>query len=197
MNGYIELASAVNDDSLLRLRHPMQCSRQVFADKLKRSRSHLSKLEKGHVSVSEKIAHYFQILAEQHPETNRSSNVRAVPLRSMAETGAGIDYEELPISLQDSVPIDCLDRNAFAIEINGDSMDPKYYKGDLVVIPEQKPYNGTLVVARLASEGVVFKLFSKREDQVTLSSYNPAYPPIMVDPDSVHWAFPVWQVIRI
>ena len=197
MNANYVSDTVVSGDALLRLRTALQCSQQEFAGKLQISRSHLSKLEKGHLAVSRKIVIRYQKLAERESCADHASKVRTVPVRSMAEAGAGIDYEELPFDWQRVVPTDCPDAEAFAVEVNGDSMEPKYYKGDLVVLmPGSTPCNGTLVVARLENEGVVFKLFSKRGNEVTLTSYNAAHPPIMVDAASVHWVFPVWQVVR-
>ncbi len=188
---------SVSGEDLLQLRHTMRCTQKDFATELGISRSHLSKLEKGHHKVSPKIASRYRMLLPNNFDQQLSSNARPILIRSMAEAGAGIDYEELPLLWQETVPTDCPDDEAFAVEINGDSMEPKYYKGDLAVLmPSHKPCNGTLVVARLSNEGVVFKIFSSRDNEVTLTSYNSTHPPIVVDHTSVHWVFPVWQVIR-
>lgn len=187
----------VSGEDLVQLRYAMQCSQKDFAQKLAISRSYLSKLEKGQYEVSPKVANRYRLLYQNNPDQQKSSNARSIPVRSMAQAGAGIDYDELPLSWQETVATNCPDEQAFAVEINGDSMEPKFYKGDIVVLmPSQKPCNNTLVVARLANEGVVFKVFSSRGNEITLTSYNQIHRPIIVDESSVHWVFPVWQVIR-
>ena len=187
----------ISGEDLIQLRYVMQCSQKDFARKLGISRSYLSKLEKGQHEVSSKVASRYKLLSQNNSAQQASSGARSIPIRSMAEAGAGIDYDELPLSWQETVATDCPDEQAFAVEINGDSMEPKFYKGDIVVLmPSQKPCNGTLVVARLANEGVVFKVFSSRGNEITLTSYNQIHRPIVVDEASVYWVFPVWQVIR-
>lgn len=190
-------AKRLSADDLRQLRHAMQCSQEAFAAKLGISRSHLSKLEKGRQQISQKIFSRFHLLQGNLGEQASSSIARVIPVRSMAEAGAGIDYEELPLSWQKTVTTDCPDAEAFAVEINGDSMEPKFYKGDIIVLmPSERPCNNSLVVARLVDEGVVFKLFSSQGSRVTFTSYNQIHRPITVEESSVHWVFPVWQAIR-
>jgi len=112
-----------------------------------------------------------------------------------------VDFEELPFDWQKRVATDCPDERAFAVEIQGDSMEPKYLQGDIAVLmPTRQPRNGCLVVARLAGEGIVFKVFTARDQSsarvCSFTSYNPVFQPIEVSEGNVLWNYPVYQTVR-
>ncbi len=72
--------------------------------------------------------------------------------------------------------------NAFALIVEGDSMEPRFHAGGRVVFaPNSEPRNGNFVVACLREVfGVLFKVFRRkgREGQIIrLESLNPEYPP--------------------
>jgi phage repressor protein C with HTH and peptisase S24 domain len=133
-------------------------------------------------------------------ETSQSG-IRAIPVRSWAQAGVGVDFEELPLQWEKRVATDCPDERAFAVEIQGDSMEPKYLQGDLAVLmPSHHPRNNDLVVARLESEGVVFKVFTARDEPsrriCSFTSYNRVFQPIEVGESRIIWNFPVYQIVR-
>ena len=174
-----------------------------FARKLGISRPHLSKLENSPGPLSPKLA---RKLADVCRNSGLASigpitGIRAIPVRSWAQAGAGVDFEELPLDWQKRIATDCPDEQAFAVEIQGDSMEPKFFPGDIAVLmPTQQPRNGSLVVARLADEGIVFKVFTMRDQSslrvCSFSSYNPVFQPIEVSESRVIWNFPVYQIVR-
>jgi len=129
------------------------------------------------------------------------TGIRAIPVRSWAQAGIGVDFEELPLAWEKRVAIDCPDEKALAVEIQGDSMEPKYLQGDFAVLmPSHQPRNGNLVVARLEAEGIVFKVFTAREQPpiriCSFTSYNQVFRPIEVPESRVIWNFPVYQIVR-
>jgi SOS-response transcriptional repressor LexA len=129
------------------------------------------------------------------------TGIRAIPVRSWAQAGAGVDFEELPLDWQKRIATDCPDEQAFAVEIQGDSMEPKYLQGDIAVLmPTHQPRNGSLVVARLEGEGIVFKVFTAHDQSpartCSFTSYNPVFQPIEILESNVLWNFSVYQVVR-
>lgn len=75
-----------------------------------------------------------------------------MPVVSWARAGQALDYGDLCNQIDDSVETDCKDANAFALIPEGDSMEPEFYAGDLVVFaPNVEPRNGDFVVCRLLS----------------------------------------------
>jgi len=189
--------------SLASVRAQLGLSQSDFAEKLGISRPHLSKLENSENPLSPKLVHRLVELCRSLGLTHTGpiSGVRAIPVRSWAQAGAGVDFEELPLDWEKRVATDCPDERAFAVEIQGDSMEPKYLQGDIAVLmPSHQPRNGNLVVARLEREGIVFKVFTGREQSAAraccFTSYNPVFQPIEVPEGSVIWNFPVYQIIR-
>lgn len=190
-------------EPLAKIRVQLDLTQEELAEKLGISRPHLSKLENSPAPLSPKLARKLADLCRSvglqisgHP-----SRIRGVPVRSWAQAGAGFDYEELALDWQKQVATDCPDKDAFAVEIQGDSMEPKFFQGDIAVLmPTHQPRNGSLVVARLDHEGVVFKVFTARNQSskrtCSFTSYNPVFQPIEVLESSVVWNFPVYQIIR-
>lgn len=188
---------------LATIRDQLALSQQELAQKLGISRQHLSKLENSSGPLSTKLSRRVADLCRAHGlSVPRSLNgIRSIPVRSWAQAGIGHDFDELPFDWQRTIPTDCPDERAFAVEIEGDSMEQKFFQGDIAVLmPSHQPRNGSLVVARLEREGVVFKVFTARNDApkrtLCFTSYHHAYQPIEVLEADVHWNFPVYQIIR-
>jgi phage repressor protein C with HTH and peptisase S24 domain len=190
-------------EPLAKIRDQLRLTQDQFAKKLGISRQHLSKLENSSKPLSRKMARSLAEVSSQAglPELGSLSGVRAIPVRSWAQAGTGADFGELPLDWEKRVATDCPDEQAFAVEIQGDSMEPKFFPGDIAVLmPTRQPRNGSLVVARLEREGVVFKVFTAR-DQLPVriccfTSYNSVFQPIEVPESDVMWNYPVYQIVR-
>lgn len=178
-------------------------TQQELAERLGISRPHLSKLENSATHLSPKLHRRVAELCKDLGLSSLASgsNIRAISVKSWAQAGAALDFEELPLDQQRQVASDCPDKDAFGVEIQGDSMEPKFFTGDVAVLmPSYEPRNGSLVVARLDQEGVIFKVFTARQQAATkiccFTSYNPVFQPMEVPVTKVLWNFPVYQVIR-
>ena len=190
-------------ESLAYVREKLGLTQSQFAQKLGISRPHLSKLENSQNPLSSRLARRLADICRDSglSTTGPGNAIRAIQIRSWAQAGIGFDFEELPFDWQKRVATDCPDERAFAVEIQGDSMEPKIFPGDIAVLmPTHQPRNGSLVVARLENEGVVFQVFTARE-QTSLrtccfTSYNAVFQPIEVPESSVLWNFPVYQIVR-
>ena len=82
-------------------------------------------------------------------------------------------------------------------------MSPAFGEADVVTLyPTFQPRNGDLVIARLSEDhggDVMFKLFNAKGagQQVILTSYNVAYPPLEFDRSSFMWIYPVAAVTKV
>ncbi len=107
-------------------------------------------------------------------------------------------YEEIPADWQDTYPAAVNDRKAFALQLRGDSMEPKFSDGDIaIVLPDTPPRNGDLVVANVKEQGCTFKLMhlvGGDIDKIRLSPYNPVYPALDFSREQFHWIYPVDSV---
>lgn len=128
------------------------------------------------------------------------ARAKFVPLLSMGQCGAMMVYDDSAYDHSGFVCFNPQDPKAFAVRLAGDSMKPKFDAGDVAVIyPSKPPRNGAVVTAKLRDEhggDVMFKLYSTARDQVTLTSYNPAYPPMTWPCDAFAWIYPVAQVTK-
>ena len=115
-----------------------------------------------------------------------------VPVLGWAHAGDAIDYDEIDDA--DKVPTECRDPKAFAMDVEGDSMEPKVHHGDrLIVSPSSPLYNDCYVVARFAQQGgVVLRKFEQMGNEVTLIPCNERYPVKSYDIDQFDWIYPVW-----
>lgn len=98
------------------------------------------------------------------------------------------------------IATNCKDPNCYGLIVEGDSMEPRYMRGDvLVVTPRAEAINGDLVVAKNVSEEVLFKLFHRggaEGSAVRLSSYNVAYPVLEYKITDFQFIHPVYSITR-
>ncbi len=123
-----------------------------------------------------------------------------VPLLSLAECGPSMTWTDEAYAGEGVIAFNCKDPKAFAVKLNGDSMQPKYDPGDTAIIyPSFQPHNGDVVLARLNEEhggDVMVKLYQFSSGNVTLSSYNPTYQPMSWPRSAFALIYPVDQVMK-
>ena len=95
-------------------------------------------------------------------------------------TGAGWDEIAFP---------DLSDPHVYALEISGDSMEPVYRDGDIIVVsPATGIRRGDRVVLRTRAGEVMAKQLARRTaKRIELVSLNPAYPGVSLPVEEVAW----------
>jgi SOS-response transcriptional repressor LexA len=125
---------------------------------------------------------------------------RRAPVVSWAAAGVARAYEDLANQIEETVETDCKDPNTFAIIIEGDSMENKFYAGDRVVFaPNSEPRNGDAVVAKLNDGRVFFKYFYRTGSEgsrVKLVSENSLYGPMEFERNEFNFIYPAWEIKR-
>lgn len=131
----------------------------------------------------------------------QGAKAKFVPLLSMAQCGTQMAWTDEGYTREGFLAFDPKDRDAFAVTLSGDSMTPVYSPGDVALVyPNHSPRNGDLVIAVLNDEAggdVMFKVFQASGDRVTLSSYNPAYPPMEFPRSSFRKLCPVAAITKV
>jgi phage repressor protein C with HTH and peptisase S24 domain len=96
--------------------------------------------------------------------------------------GEGWDYVELP----GFVP---KDESTYALEVSGDSMEPLYRDGDIIVVsPQSGIRKGDRVVVKMRDGQVMVKeLLRKTTSRIELKSINPTHNDIIVEPSALDW----------
>jgi len=96
------------------------------------------------------------------------------------------------------VPFTHVKPGCFALRVDGNSMEPSFPDGTLLLVSGTDfPENGDLVAAKLSDEGgsVVVKHYTRRGDTVILSAENPrgqSYEiKVRSEPGRLVWAYPV------
>lgn len=99
-----------------------------------------------------------------------------VPLEAIEEI---IDYEEIPAELGNV-------GEYFALQIQGDSMEPKISAGDVVIVQKQDyADNGDLVVVLIDGNDATLKRYHKTKTGIKLVPSNPKYDPFFFTPEEV------------
>ncbi len=118
---------------------------------------------------------------------------RPVPVIGFAEAGAGGYFDDggFPVgSGWDEIRFpDVHDEHAYALEVSGNSMEPLYRKGDVLVISPAAPIRkGDRVVVKTKSGEVLAKELKRKNTKVVeLSSLNPAHKDRVLNATDVLW----------
>ncbi|MCC7427206.1 MAG: helix-turn-helix transcriptional regulator [Alphaproteobacteria bacterium] len=123
----------------------------------------------------------------------RQPRQRHVPLIGLAQAGtagyfddagypAGGGWDEIPFP-------EVGDTNAYALEISGDSMEPVYRDGDIVIVSPAAPVRrGDRVVVKTAAGEVMAKdLLRQSARRIELRSLNPAHELRVLDLAELSW----------
>lgn len=117
---------------------------------------------------------------------------RAIPIVGMARAGAHgfFDEQGFPVGADETVRFpDLGDERVYALEIAGDSMEPMYRAGDVVIVqPGGAVRRGDRVVVRTIAGEVMAKVLGRRNDQtIELISLNPAHAPRTLNVTELDW----------
>jgi phage repressor protein C with HTH and peptisase S24 domain len=118
---------------------------------------------------------------------------RSIPLIGMAQAGgdgyfgdsgypAGAGWDEV------SIP-EIGDANAYALEISGESMEPVFRDGDMIIVsPEASIRRGDRVVVRTVKGEVMAKHLARRSaKRIELRSFNPEHPNYSFSVAEISW----------
>jgi phage repressor protein C with HTH and peptisase S24 domain len=125
----------------------------------------------------------------------RSGNAAAqpIPLIGLTKAGSGGFFDDggFPVGGGwDQIRFPRVDDdNAYALEVTGDSMEPLYREGDILIVsPNAAPRKGDRVVLRTTDGEVMAKILLKRTTRtVELVSFNPAHPNLVFPMDRIDW----------
>jgi len=121
------------------------------------------------------------------------NGARRIPLIGFAQAGSDGFFDDggYPVGGGwDEVALPEIgDPNAYALEISGDSMEPVFRDGDMVIVSPVAPIRrGDRVVVRTQRGEVMAKQLARRSARrIELRSLNPTHPNYSVDLNDVAW----------
>ena len=137
----------------------------------------------------EMLADYFGIMKSDLIEAkcsdlhsyNETFQPRSVKIPVLGRVQAGypveaieniIDYEEIPVEQARTGEF-------FALQIKGDSMEPRFVEGDVVIVRKQAVVdNGDIAIVLVNGNEATVKKFYKKPTGITLMATNPKYDPM-------------------
>lgn len=140
----------------------------------------------------EKLAQYFNInrsdLIEEKKDTSEKSKHKGIPINVYGRVAAGIPMEAIEDILDTEEISEELARTGdfFGLQINGDSMEPKFSKGDVVIVRRQEDAeSGDIVIATINGSDATCKRLRKYRDGIELISTNPSYDPMFFSNEEI------------
>ncbi len=147
------------------------------------------------------LLHHLAGRADEAPEKG-GRGLRPIPVINKVAAGYPQDFTDLgyPLGVADeyvTVPAELDDQNAFAVRVVGDSMEPKYHEGDIVIFsPAAGVNSGDDCFVRFAMTGgpsdgeTTFKrVFFDAGDTVRLQPINERHAPTLVKPSQIAGIF--------
>ena len=160
------------------------------------SRSSIAKIEKGLVDLSQSkitlFAHalkttpaYLMGWEEDEKQPQKDNNVRprkkGVKIPVLGEVIAGVPIEAIEDILDyEEISEDMAAKGEhFALKVKGDSMEPVFYAGDIVIVRQQPTADsGDIVIALVNGDESTIKKLKLTDDGLMLIPANPAYEPM-------------------
>ena len=118
---------------------------------------------------------------------------RPIPLIGLTQAGGGGFFDDggFPVGGGwDQIRFPRVDDgNAYALEVTGDSMQPLYRDGDILIVsPNSPPRKGDRVVVRTIEGEVLAKILVRRTAKtIELASFNPAHANLVFPVERVEW----------
>ncbi|MGD1887591.1 MAG: helix-turn-helix transcriptional regulator [Cohaesibacteraceae bacterium] len=138
----------------------------------------------------------FAELFSAAPETKGRSDISinlAVPLIGFAQAGSGGYFDDAGFPSGqgwDAVHVpDINDEQAYALEINGDSMLPLYRDGDIIVVSPNSNIrrHDRSVIKTLEGEVLAKLIYRRLATHVELHSLNDSHPPRRIESNQIDW----------
>lgn len=138
----------------------------------------------------ELMANYFGIskadLVEDHNISTATS--QGVSIKVLGRVAAGIPIEAVEEIIDtEEISIDLARTGEFfGLRIQGDSMEPRIYDGDIVIVRQQEDAeSGDIVIALVNGDDAVCKRLSKYAGGISLNSLNSKYDPLIFSNDDI------------
>ncbi|MEG0900365.1 MAG: XRE family transcriptional regulator [Oscillospiraceae bacterium] len=179
------------------LRQTKGWNQSDLGEKLQVQKSAVSKYETGKIPLTDetitKLSKIFEVSADYllgntsqpMPVNNHKRGIK-IPVLGKVQAGLPmeaieniIDYEEIDEQMAKSGEF-------FALQIRGNSMEPKFSEGDIVIVRKQPVVNnGDIAIVLINGDEATVKKFYQKENGITLVATNPSYEPMFFANDDI------------
>ena len=174
----------------------LEYSFQDLADKTNMSKSTLQRYETGAIKnlpldKLEVLASALQTTPSYlmgWDEAKEEPKKKGVKIPVLGRVAAGVPIEMIEDVLDYEEITEDMAKHGeyFALKIQGDSMSPRIWNNDVVIVKQQDDAeNGDIVIAAINGDDAVCKRLQKYSDGIALVSLNPQYEPIYLKKDEV------------
>lgn len=139
----------------------------------------------------ELMANYFGIeksdlVEERHSPASKPSKSRTINVLGRVAAGLPIEAVENIIDTEEISEDMAKCGEYFGLQIHGDSMEPRMYEGDVVIVRQQDDAeSGDIVIAMINGNDATCKRLTKYSGGITLSSLNTKYEPMMFSNEEI------------
>jgi phage repressor protein C with HTH and peptisase S24 domain len=184
---------------LASVRKSLGLTQAEVARRLGWSPPNYARIEKGRITPSlrslEAIAQAMEVPLSMI--TQESLLAEEVPVVAFASAGEAVEFTDQGYPAGGGMyflprPPQFTDPNGFGVEVAGDSMVPKYEDGQVVMVDTRKrPVSGDYAVIGLMTGEKYVKRYREAGGRIILESVNPLYPPVVVEPQEVRFAYKI------
>ena len=177
-------------EKIRRLRAEFDLTQEDLGKQINVSKQTVHKYETGIVinipsDKTEKMAELFKVspayLMGWEDNVELLPSMPTVNIKVYGTVPAGVELEAIEdIIGYEDIPRSWLKGNKeyIGLKVKGDSMYPKYFEGDIVIIKLQPCFeNGQDAVVYINGNDATLKQCYKNEDSITLKPFNREYPP--------------------
>lgn len=121
-------------------------------------------------------------------EVREEPKKKGVKIPVLGRVAAGVPIEMIEDVLDYEEITEDMARHGeyFALKIQGDSMSPRIWNNDVVIVKQQDDAeSGEIVIASINGDDAVCKRLQKYSDGIALVSLNPQYEPIYLKKDDI------------
>ena len=139
-----------------------------------------------------KISEYFNVSLDYLLGKSKIKNVNSlgsgikIPVLGTVRAGIPLEAVEEILDYEEITPQMAASGDFFGLKIKGDSMEPKFSDGDVVIIRKQSDAdNGDIVVALVNGDEATIKKLKKTEQGIMLIPSNNNYEPLFYDKQAI------------
>ena len=196
-------------DRLKKLRKDRGITQAEFANKFQISNGTIGNWEAGSrepdMQTLQKIADYFDVstdylLGRENQPTIPQPSVpgsKWIPVLGKVQAGAPVEAIEDIIDYEEITPEMAKSGEFFALQIRGESMQPRFDEGDVVIVRKQDDVeSGEIAVVLVNGEDATVKKLFKQDGGISLVSTNPSFAPIFFNNEKIK-TLPVSVIGRV